>query len=208
MVHFLYFGHVNFKSSTRSPDECSFNSQKLTNLGIRRALYMLHSRVFYPLITLTQWSNILPRFCSLTLGSKMILFRGAPPTVVMGPQRQPITSRHAVIRMGVEGLRMVMRSKSWTEQGLHYALSFGWITQWYSTNRTGWVLPQPDVYAVHMERVTTIGEDTQHIFAAEFCKANCASVICRISLVGYINMKRKEVINMNVYVEGKPNPKI
>lgn len=37
------------------------------------------------------------------------------------------------------------------------------------------MLLQPYVYAGNMEGVPTVGEDTQYIFAMEFCKANCAS---------------------------------
>ena len=86
----------------------------------------------------------------------------------------PMPSQQIVIRMGIKGLCAILRTDSWTEQGLHRALLLGKFTQWYSTHGTSGMLLQPHVYAGHVEGVPTVGENTQYIFAMVFCKANCA----------------------------------
>ena len=82
-----------------------------------------------------------------------------------------MSSQQVVIRMGINA---ILRTDSWTEQGLHHTLLLGKLTQWYSTYRTSGMPLQPYVYACHVEGVPTVGENPQYIFTKVLCKANWA----------------------------------
>lgn len=138
---------------------------------------------------LTQTEDTHTSFWSINLGCKMILLNGVHPTVAMGSHWKPSTSLYTVMRISVKGLHIVVRLKSWTEHGSHCVLAVRMFTQCYPANRTACMLLQPFVYTGHMEGVPTVGEDAQHIFTKEFCKANWAPATCNITLVGYISRK-------------------
>lgn len=131
-------------------------------------------RVFCSLLSLGCRGNVVASFCSITFRWKWVLLNRVHPVVAKGSWRKPTSSQQEVIRMSIESMA-IMRSNSWTKQGLQQAFSLRTLTQWYSTNWTCGMLLQPYVYASNMEGVTTIGKNSQRIFTMVFWEANCAS---------------------------------
>ena len=149
---------------------------------------MLVSQVFRAQIALRN-GDIFPNFCWVALGCQMILLNRVQPMVFV--PSWSIISQYILTRMCIKGFRPITRLDSWAEQGLHQAFSVMTLAQWCSTNRTCWMLLQPYVYAVHMEGVSTVGEDPQYIIITVFLKTSSAAATCKRSQL--VNIKSQDL---------------